>query len=696
MAYDVSRTCLDPLDTRKETALNNTCICLAVFAVLAGLALTGPRGVAAGKRWTLATSDTVLTVGPDEQGKLAILELKNRAQRLNWIDKPCPIHLLERVEFGGQSIAPDWVFKGAVIDKSDGTKLTLLFESATPKLELRSEWRARPGAGPIRQAEFIVNKSAGPVKIPYRPSLDLQLTSPQASAAAAKNESLWLWCFHTDGGTPDAQGVYHEQVTEGLNRTVYTDPNGAAIPLLVLDLEGRHGVYVGVEWSFAEIRLAGLRSSDRPGAAIQAGNSPGFQTTLEVGQVFEVPPTFVGAYDGDIDGMGNSLRNYLFRYSMPETLRSDPTYPKVQWNAFGATGKAPGSWDPVESKYYPLIDDISPLGYEEVMIDVAWWQGAEPEADPADWPSGMKKAAEYARGKGIQFGLYWSDDRNMALDADRNTRAERIRSLFLKQGVSVWRSDATSGAVIAPDYWSVAGFYQMIDGLAKDIPNFQWENCSGGGRIKDYGAMKRCVKIFNSDTYSPLDVRRAFYDSSFALHPMQLEGHLGSTDGRYRPQGIVGMRYAFRSTSMGAPEWFLDAPNGGNGCAPWTADEKQAIRAAVATYKAKIRPLVRSGNLYHIFPRPDDRGWDGIEYYDPATGRGVVYIFKPDSPNDSQAIRLKGLEAKQTYRLIFEDGSNSNQVKDGAELLGKGIDVTLKGKFVSELMFFERKKAPRL
>jgi hypothetical protein len=667
---------------------------LAAIAGLTILALVGSPGAAAGKRWTLATDDTILAIGRDDKDSVAILELKNHAQQLNWIDKPSPILLMNRVEFGGQSIAPDWAFRSAVIDKSDGTKLTLLFASATPKLELRSEWWARPGAGPIRHAEFITNQSGGPVKIPYHPSLAVQLISPQAGAPAGKNENLWLWYFHSDGGTPDPQGVYREQITEKLDRTVRTHPDGALIPLVVLDLEGRHGVYVGVEWSFADIRLTGLPSPSPPGATVLAGNVLDFQTQLQAGQVFEVPPAFIGAYDGDIDNAGNSLRKYLFRYNVPEILRRDATYPKVQWNAFGATGKSPSSWDPVESKYYPLIDDIAPLGFEEVMIDVGWWQGAEPEPDPVDWPSGMKKAAEYAHQKGMRFGLYWSDDKNMALPAERKVRIERIKSLFGKQGADMWRSDATSGLVIAQDYWSVAGFYQLIEVLQHDIRNFQWENCSGGGRIKDYGAMQRCVKIFNSDTYSPLDVRRAFYDSSFAFHPIQLEGHLGSPDGRYRPQGIAGMRYAFRCMSMGAPEWFLDAPNGGNGCDPWTAEEKEAVKAAAATYKTKIRPLVRNANLYHIFPRPDDRGWDGIEYYDPATGKGVVFLFKPDSPNDTQAVKLKGLEADQTYRLTFEDGSNSPQDKSGTELLGTGIDVTLKGKFVSELMFFERKDGP--
>jgi alpha-galactosidase len=229
----------------------------------------------------------------------------------------------------------------------------------------------------------------------------------------------------------------------------------------------------------------------------------------------------------------------------------------------------------------------------------------------------------------------------------------------------------------------------MVDTLAREVPGFQWENCSGGGRIKDYGAMRRSIKIFNSDTYSALHVRQAFYDSSFAFHPTQLEGHLGSTDGRFRPRGVAGLRFAFRSMSMGAPEWFLDAPNGGNGSAPWTQEEKDAVRACVEIYKSRLRPLLRAADLYHLFPRPDERNWDGIEYYDPAAGMGVAYLFKPTGEAATQVVRLRGLKAGKTYRLTFADSSNPGTSKTGAELATAGLPVTLPAGEVSELLFFE-------
>jgi hypothetical protein len=201
------------------------------------------------------------------------------------------------------------------------------------------------------------------------------------------------------------------------------------------------------------------------------------------------------------------------------------------------------------------------------------------------------------------------------------------------------------------------------------------------------------MKIFNSDTYSALDVRQAFHDSSYAFLPMQIEGHLvtihgNSTDGSNRPTGPVEMKYAFRSTSIGAPEWIIDAPNGGNST-PWTAEEKQTVAQCVLTYKNKIRPLVRTADLYHIFARPDDRLWDGIEYYDPTTRKGVVYMFKPNSTEDTRRIVLQGLDIHQIYQLTFEDGSNPSVSMSGADLMNVGIDVTLRGQYVSELMFIQ-------
>ena len=633
------------------------------------------------RSWTLATDDTRLTIGVTATGKTVMSELSCPAIGSNWLASPVATGFWSHAGVAGKRRRLRWQFIDAAVDDGDGRKLTLQFACKDPALEVTSCWHARPGPGPIHYNSRLTNRSGGPVTVGEQPTFDVDLTGASD-----------MWSFHSDGGTPDPVGVYRQTLTDdkaGQRYTLRTTPSGAFIPYVVLDAKRQHGIYLGLEWSFCRFETLTLASSPLPSVRVRGGNLFDMHAKLAPGATLQVRPGFVGTYRGDLDDAGNRLRRWLFRYCVPEVLRRDPSYPKVQWNAFGATGKTPGSWDPVEKRYYPLIDDIAPLGFEEVMIDVGWWQGGEPDSDRVDWSSGMKKAADYAHDKGLRFGLYWTDNVDMASPAGREQRAERIRRLFREYDADMWRSDCTRGAVIGASYAATCGFYELVDALAREIPQFQWENCCGGGRIKDYGAMRRAVKIFNSDTYSPLHVRQAFYDSSYAFPPAQLEGHLGSINGRYRPQGVSGIRYAFRSTSMGAPEWFLDAPGGGNGCEPWTVPEREALKACVATYKEKIRPLVRRGDLYHILPRPDGREWDGIEYYDPAAGKGVVYLFKPGSGAATKAIRLKGLDTTQDYRVRFEDRTQRPSVKSAAELLGNGLELTLKGPEASELIFFE-------
>ena len=75
---------------------------LVTILGLASLTLGGTPLLAAGQRWTLATDDTILTLGMDDQGRPAIFELKNPARQLNWTERPSPIPLLNRVASGGK------------------------------------------------------------------------------------------------------------------------------------------------------------------------------------------------------------------------------------------------------------------------------------------------------------------------------------------------------------------------------------------------------------------------------------------------------------------------------------------------------------------------------------------------------------------------------------------------------------------
>ena len=650
-------------------------------ALLSPRPALGPRV----KAWTLATDDTKLTVGATATGQVCVYELSNPVDRWNWTAEPSVFALLSQAEVGSAVQTLSWTFKEGAMDKADGQKLTLRFVCADPLLELCSEWRARPGRGPVHHVIRITNRSDTPVTLLEQPTLHLDLVGP------ADNGIPVMWTFHSDGGTPDKTGVYRDTMEPPFYRQVRTHPNGEFIPYAVFDSGGKHGVYVGLEWSYCRIAAASVEDQKTGSLRVRGGEFAGFRVSVKPDETFETPPGFVGAYRGDLDDAGNSLRRHLFKYDMPEVVRRDTTYPKVQWNAHVATGEKWGSWNCVESKYYPLVDTIAPLGFEEVMIDVGWWKGAtcapEPESDPVDWPSGMAKAAEYAHKAGLRFGLYWNKGEEMAAPEGRARRVAHVKRLYSEHKADMWRSDSTGGPVVSASYASVKGFYAMLDQLSREIPCFQWENCCSGGRVKDFGAMKYAVKIFNSDTYTELDNRQSFYDTSYMFPPAQIEAHNCNRDHPLMGSPV----FAFRSCSLGAPLWCTENPNGGNGGKLWSAEEKETFKAAVATYKTKIRPLVRSADLYHILPRPDGKSWDGIQYYDPIAKKGVAYLFKTVAGTDTLTIRLRGVKPRTTYRVTFEDNTNPAVEKTGEEL-AKGIEVTLKGAPVSELLFLEARE----
>jgi hypothetical protein len=646
-------------------------------------------------QWTVNTADTTLTLGVGSDQKLYVLRLASPAG-WNWTAVPSPFPLVSQADIEGERRALKWGFKEGAEDRLNGSRVTITFTNADPALELTSAWQARGGPGPVRHTMTIKNHGARRVTLCEQESLDVQVAGPGGGTS--------VWCINDDGSLPDKTGVYRDPLDAGYQKVLRFSEDQDFIPLTIIDAQGEHGVYIGWEWSIGRIAVAGHGGPG--GAAIRAGNGDNFRTDLGAGDAFDVPPGFIGAYQGDLDDAGNSLRKYLFNYSMPAILRDDPGYPKVEWNAFAPTGKGQGSWRSTETKYYPFIDEIAPMGFEEVVLDIGWWPGDAthkphpPVGDGTDWPSGILAARNYAHDKGMRFGLYWNCNPSMTTLDGIQHRQEDARYLYDHFRIDFFRSDGTDGNVLQTGghgpgtrahysedagYWQTKGYYQTLDSLYASITNFSYENCSGGGRIKDYGILRRCMKIQNQDRYYPLDARQSFYDSSFALHPMQIAALCGSW-AEWQASGSV---YEFRSASMGAPYWHPDAPNGGNGGPVWSAAQRAAITEAVKTYKTMIRPLVRTANLYHVFPRPTGKIWDGVEYFDPVSRRGAVYVFRPESPDATHTVRLKGLEARAKYWLWCADGSFPPMQMGGEGLMRTGLTLGLPQPNMSEIVFVQ-------
>ena len=97
-----------------------------------------------------------------------------------------------------------------------------------------------------------------------------------------------------------------------------------------------------------------------------------------------------------------------------------------------------------------------------------------------------------------------------------------------------------------------------------------------------------------------------------------------------------------------------------------------------------------------LSPRPDGVHWDGIEYWDRVSGRGVVFAFRGSTPDETRhAYVLQGLAADRSYQVKFEDHAAADRVMSGRELMATGLAVTLPLPESSGLIFVQELRPAR-
>jgi hypothetical protein len=176
-----------------------------------------------------------------------------------------------------------------------------------------------------------------------------------------------------------------------------------------------------------------------------------------------------------------------------------------------------------------------------------------------------------------------------------------------------------------------------------------------------------------------LSNRRAFYDSSFPLPPSMCECYIENQPG----PSLATFKTMLRSGMMGWCTLMCDT-------SAWSAEQHKAARRQIEVYKKWIRPLINHGDLYHISTRPDAARWDGMQYFDSKSGKGIVFAFRGAKADErSHAFKLKGLERGAPYEFWSEDGSISRGQAAGTRLMAEGLRVDLGEPGTSELVYLQ-------
>jgi alpha-galactosidase len=252
-----------------------------------------------------------------------------------------------------------------------------------------------------------------------------------------------------------------------------------------------------------------------------------------------------------------------------------------------------------------------------------------------------------------------------------------LNKCIYKSWGSYWVDSSNSTDV---SYHAVRAYYDIYSRLRRDHPGLLFEMCNDGGRMVDFGSAAHGDYFSITDTYDPVSNRRAFYDTSHVLPAAMLESYVE----KWPTPRIENFRYMLRSGMMGWLTIMIDTN-------AWSPEQHEEAKKEIVLYKRELRALIRDASLYHVSPRPDGVHWDGIEYWDSARHRGVLYAFRGTAEADkSHSFSLRGLQPSGSYQLKFYDHSAPDRTVRGRELMTPGLKMTLPLPNSSELIFIDQ------
>ena len=698
-------------------------------------------------RKELATSDTHLevTAGPTAP---QVSSVRGRDGAV-W-NNGTPEHLPAYVEADGARIPLVWRFQQAT-GGTEPIRVTFVYETSEPHLRLTWEWDARAAFGPLEHHVTIENLSSRELWLPIIASL--QMDWKVASSIPLQHLFIEKGAGSPSPvGTHRVNVAPGYRWTGWSSTYALPLPDGGReiIPFEIITQQdaAQTGWYAGIEFS-GRTRITLDRTESDLSSLLGLNPDPGPAVTrLVPGGSFETPTVFLGTYAGGPDGVGNQLRPWVRAVlNSPGTWR-DPKYPLLVNNSWGSGMQVD------EALAKQMIANSAALGLEMFHLDAGWFRGVgDWYPDPKKFPHGLAVLADDAHSHGLRFGL-WVDWTQAALDTEPgalNVRDPKVRDWLVADVPPGWKPEEFKGQTIdigvpaardyagrevkrivedyhldmlehdgylvpqgctrddhphaPPDrshmtvthtyggdfvfssnstdvsYHAVRSYYAIYEQLRREHPGLLLEICNDGGRMVDFGSAAHGDYFSITDTYDPLSNRRAFYDTSFALPPAMLESYIE----KWPTPNLANFLYMLRSGMMGWTTIMQDTN-------AWTAEQQSTARQAFQLYKSSLRPLIRDAELFHISDRPDGIHWDGMEYWDPARKKGVVFAFHGTDPSEPEhRFRVEGLQPQKQYSLHFQDGSSTDSVLGGQELMSIGLSVHLPLPQSSELIFIEER-----
>ena len=432
---------------------------------------------------------------------------------------------------------------------------------------------------------------------------------------------------------------------------------------------------------------------------------------LEPGESIALPDVHIGVYGGNdatIEDGANSVRRHLVNVVAPDVQGKRP-WPYVAYH----------HWFGIEEKItadiaMKQIDTAAELGSEFFEIDAAWYGSASGKfyeglgnwerVNKDKFPDGLEPVAEYAKSKGMGFGLwfeperarmgsdwatehpdyYWSAEKPTYKHLDLTQRKVQdaliemlsgwIAKLDIRwlrwdynydDGPSEWWDPVDPTGKLQFAYFE--GLYRVWDTLLERHPNLMFDNCASGGRRSDFGTSFRSGTMVISDHGEDPHICRSMQTGAARFVPANWANssiYCNDVD----PDDYVD-HLALTSRMAGAISlsgWISH----------WSDKQKTFVKRYLDAFKTYRHLLMKDFHRLTPYPRTVD-DWDVVEFLDTVTREAVVLGYRVEGPESARAIKPVRLDPAKNYRVVDPFTGQPESSVSGADLMANGIAVEL-------------------
>ena len=366
---------------------------------------------------------------------------------------------------------------------------------------------------------------------------------------------------------------------------------------------------------------------------------------------------------------------------------------------------------------YRQADTAAEIGVEYFVVDAGWfgvtkdWTndiGSWVENTKGGFFGKMKEVSDYARNKGMKFGLWLEPER--ALSSAENVKAHpemymgRDEQRFLdfsKKEARDYIFDVVCGLVekyniefMKYDFnatlvydESRSGYYRYFKGhkelirrIREKYPNMHIENCASGGARMDMSQQTVFDSIWISDNQSPVDALRIYKDTALRLAPSSMDKYDVRIYSGEFPQYRNAEKAVLPMSCHGA-SWeyvinvhesfthaFLQGGGIGFSCdiASYPQKEKDALRCMIAEYK-KNEEFFKNAEMRILH---DNQNITILQYSDKELDKNIIHVF-------CKSIFQHKLTV---YPFVCEneDYKCGEMVLSGASIRKNGIEIDVK------------------